>query len=533
MNWKQGRRTVVLGLLLLFLSLPGSHGVLFVSTGDPAFNAGSPTGSLTNSGWQYEGQWGDFLGTAIAPGFFLAAKHVGGDVGQEFVLRGVTYHTVAFFDESTTDLRLWQVAETFPRYAPLYTKTDEVGKRCIVFGRGTDRGPAVVVNGATRGWQWGNTNNIERWGQNVIAAVSTNSDVPPVLFADFDRHGVANECDLSYRDSSGGLFIQDGTTWKLAGVHYSVDGPFSLDGTANTQFEGALTDARGLYYRTITNTWALVPVNYPVAVPTSFSSSRVSSSIAWINSVINFVPPSELQITSPPAASNTLAVIGNIAVVTPGVPIGFSVGAVSTNGDSVNCLWNFPDDGSSSSDCNLSHVFTNCGAYDAAVTLSDSEMSITSGLTVAVPCPMSISSLKLQAKFTRVGADTCTVKGTLPNLAPDFPVAIASATLDVGDAPVTFQLNAKGRAANKNGNLKLSFNRKTATWTFSGKLKGNLRNAWAAHGLTPGIAINTEVTVPVVVLLQSATVEASDAEPVLSYSNKSGTSGTARFPIPK
>jgi len=528
MNGKQGKRTALLGLLLMFLSSPGSHGVLFVSTGDPTFNTTTPTGSLSDSGWQYEGQWGEFLATPIAPQFFLAAKHVGGGIGQAFLLNGVTYHTVALFDETNTDFRIWQVAETFPSYASLYTNTDEVGKRCVVFGRGTDRGPAVVVNGAIRGWEWGNTNDVERWGENVIARVVTNAQVGQLFAVDFDRHGVPNECDLSYHDSSGGLFIEDGTTWKLAAVHYTVDGPFSFDGTTNTQFDGALTDARGLYYVTITNTWALIPPSFPVAIPTSFYSSRVSANISWINSVINYVPPSELQITSPPAATNVLGTIGDIAVVGPGDTIGFSVGAMSTNGNPVSCSWDFGD-GVTISDCNPSQVFSNCGANAVSVTLSDSVMSVTTGLTVAVSCPMTVSSLKLQANFTRVGADTCTFSGTLPNLAASFPVANASVTVDVGDAPVTFQLNARDQAANANGSIKFSFNQKTAVWTFTGKLKGNLHNAWATHGLTQAIASNTPVTVPVLLVLQSGTVEAFDVKPVLSYSNKSGTSGTATY----
>src|SRR5437016_2395406 len=200
-------------LLMLFtlLAIRG-QAVLFTSTGDPSYNTNAPSGSLTDSGWQFEGQWGVYLGTPIAPTFFLAAHHVGGSPGDAFVWNGFTYHTVAFFDEPNADLRIWQVAETFPSYAPLYTKTDEIGKPCVIFGRGTDRGPAVRLNQATSGWQWGNTNNIERWGANVITKVSTNSAVGPLLQVDFDRKGVPNECALSYNDSSGGIFIMEWMT---------------------------------------------------------------------------------------------------------------------------------------------------------------------------------------------------------------------------------------------------------------------------------------------------------------------------------
>lgn len=528
MKGKHVKRKVLLGLLLGFLSLPRSDGVLFVSTGDPSYNTTAPSGALANSGWQYEGQWGNFLATPIAPSFFLSAQHVGGGIGQEFVLNGVTYHTVASFDEPNTDLRIWQVAETFPSYAPLYTKTDEVGKPCVIFGRGTDRGPAVTPSKAPNGWQWGNTNNIERWGANVITGVSTNSGIGPLLQVDFDRKGVPNECALSYNDSSGAIFIEDGTTWKLAGIHYGVDGPFSHDGTTNTQFNGALVDLRGLYYLIGPNTWALIPSSYPVAIPTSFSSSRVSANISWINSIINFVPSNEVQITSSPVATNALGTINDTTVVKPGDTIGFSVGASSTNGNPLSCLWNF-DDGGSSADCNPSHVFTNCGAYAVSVTVSDGVSSVTSGMTVAVACPMDISSLKLQAKFSRVGTDTCSVKGSLPALPAAFSLANATVTLDVGDAQVDFQLDAKGRGVNPYGTIKFSVNKKTGIWTVTGKLKGYLKGAWASHGLTNHTVTNGQVTAPVVLLLQSDTLQSFVVEPVLSYTDKAGTSGTATY----
>ncbi len=283
-------------LLFALLTVRG-HAALFASTGDPAYNTNAPSGSLTNSGWQYEGQLAEFLGTPIAPTFFLAAKHIGGFVGQGFVFAGHTNHTVANFDSLNSDLRIWKVADTFPMYAPLYTNMNEVGKLCVVIGRGTNRGPAVLVNSTTNGWEWGNTNNIQRWGQNTVSGVATGSDGGLLLKANFDRNGVSNECDLSYDDSSGGMFIQDGTTWKLAGINYTVDGPFSHDGTTNTQFNGALMDLRGLYYLNNTNGWTLIPTNNNnVVVPTGFYCSRVSANLSWISSVIDFQTGPDLQI---------------------------------------------------------------------------------------------------------------------------------------------------------------------------------------------------------------------------------------------
>jgi PKD repeat protein len=526
---KQGNYIVWLGLLFVLLSLSRSHGVLFVSTGDPTYNTSAPSGSLTNSGWQYEGQWISYLATPVASNFFIAAKHINGSIGDTFGFNGVTYHTVAFFDGPGTDLRLWQVAEAFPSYALLYTNTNEVGKHCVVFGRGTDRGSAVVVGKTTNGWEWGLTNGVQRWGDNVIAKAIT-SEVGALLTFAFDRKGGSNECGLSFEDSSGAVFIQDGTTWKLAGIHYSVDGPFSRDGTTNTQFQAALMDLRGLYYLSGPNTWTLVPANSPVAVPSSFYSSRISANISWIRSVLDFVPPPELQITSPPSTTNALATIDTTVVVKPGDTLAFTVGALSTNGLAIGCLWDFGD-GDSTNDCNPSHAFADCGVYPVSVTLTDDVASVTTGLTVAVACPMNVSSLKLQAKFTRTGADTCSIKGALPGLPAGVSLSNVVVILDVGDAPVSFQLSAKGRGANPQGNIKLAYNKRTATWTFTGKLKGNLRDSWTNFGITSTITSSSPVTLPVVLLLQSDTTESFEIEPVLNYSNKSGTSGTATFPV--
>lgn len=273
------------------------HAVLFKSTADSSYNTNAPTGSLTNSGWQYEGSWNGFLGTPIAPTFFLAAKHVGGSTGDVFVLNGFTYHTIAFSDCPNCDLRVWQVAETFPLYAPLYMATNEVGQGCVVFGRGTQRGDPVVVDSQTNGWFWGAGDGVKRWGENDVESIYTDPGLGDFLYCTFDSDGGSNECDLSVGDSSGGMFIQDGGVWKLAGIHYAVDGPFSFDGTTNTEFIAALLDARGLYYTTNGTTWTLIPTNYPGAVTTGFYSTRISAHLDWINSKINFEPGPDLRIT--------------------------------------------------------------------------------------------------------------------------------------------------------------------------------------------------------------------------------------------
>jgi hypothetical protein len=279
---------------------------MFVSTSDPTYNTNAPSGTLTNSGWQYEGQWGNFLGTPIAPTFFLAAKHVSGYSGAVFDLNGVAYHIRAIISNPSADFVLCQVAETFPRYAPLFTATNEVGRHCVVFGRGTQRGGPVVVSAKTNGWYWGGGDGVQRWGENIVASIETDPQLGDFLRCAFDRNGGSNECHLSVGDSSGALFIQDAGTWKLAGIHYSVDGLFSTDGTTNTQFNAALLDMGGLYEGEGTN-WTYIAPG-PHDIPSGFYSTRVSAHLDWISGVINFQPGSDLQITSFETAGNDVLV---------------------------------------------------------------------------------------------------------------------------------------------------------------------------------------------------------------------------------
>jgi hypothetical protein len=309
----------LLAALLLCCAMT-ARAVIFHSTGDPTHNTTAPTGALTNSGWQFQGRWGGFLGTPIAPRFFLAAKHVGGSVGETFHYRGVGYVTTAFYDDPAGDLRLWAVCGTFPEVAPLYAGTNEVGKTAVIFGRGTQRGVAVTVsNGDTnelKGWQWGAFDSVQRWGTNVITAVETSdpddmagSSLGNFLACTFDADGGDDEAHLSSGDSSGGFFIQDDGVWKLAGINYAVDGPFNSE-TNGPGFFAVLFDQGGLHTNDGTN-WVLTP-NTTTNVPSRLYVTRVSEHLPWINSVLSGPPPPE----SPPRILMATNLSGPFSLVT-------------------------------------------------------------------------------------------------------------------------------------------------------------------------------------------------------------------------
>ena len=66
---------VVAGVASLFVA-PSARAVVLA---DQWYrNKSAPTGTFANSGWQYEGKFGDFMGTAIGKNYFMTASHIGG-----------------------------------------------------------------------------------------------------------------------------------------------------------------------------------------------------------------------------------------------------------------------------------------------------------------------------------------------------------------------------------------------------------------------------------------------------------------------
>jgi hypothetical protein len=85
---------------------------------------------------------------------------------------------------------------------------------------------------------------------------------------------------LSGGDSGGAVFIQDGSTWKLAGINYAVEGPFALNSSGSSQFLAALFDTSGYFEQASAGTWV------PVSGPSAFYSTLISTNVPWITSVI-------------------------------------------------------------------------------------------------------------------------------------------------------------------------------------------------------------------------------------------------------
>jgi hypothetical protein len=282
-------RGVAACLAIFILALGSARAVILFSTADPSANTTAPTGNLAGSGWQYQGVWGGNLGTPIAPNFFISAGHIGNAGNSVFTYQSVNYSVVNGFQDSFSDLVIWQIsaAQTFPTFAPLYNTFDEVGQHLVVIGRGTLRGSDAIVNGTLRGWYWG-SGGPQRWGENVVTSILTDPGLHELLYATFDANGLPHEAHLSAGDSGGAVFIQNQGVWKLAAINYGVDTGFYTDANgSNLLAPAALFDTRDLYYQDPGDPQNYILISGPDPVPTGFGSTRISTSIDWIYSVID------------------------------------------------------------------------------------------------------------------------------------------------------------------------------------------------------------------------------------------------------
>jgi hypothetical protein len=280
---------VWLALFLFPFAFP-AQGVLFFHTADTNFNTTPPTRAFTNSGWQFEGEWIGFNGTVISSNCFITAQHIGGAVGQVFTFQNVQYTTVTNYDDPNTDLRIWRVSGQFPIYAPLYTRSNEVGKALIVIGRGTQRGDEVRLKNRLRGWQWGVHDYVQRWGANRVNGIATGGQGQgEFLRASFNAGAGRNQAALSGGDSGGAVFIKDGKFYKLAGINYGVDGPYNTN-SSGTGFYGSLFNQRGFYVEPTPGTWELFP-QHTGRIASSFYATRISARMSWITNVLALPAP--------------------------------------------------------------------------------------------------------------------------------------------------------------------------------------------------------------------------------------------------
>jgi hypothetical protein len=268
-------------------------------------NTTAPTGIYADSGWGFMGEYGGFLGTMIAPQYFITAQHVGvqaGDFVSTAAFNGIAdvNYTIdvaanggtGYWNISGTDLRIFKITGTFSGYVPLYTGSSEVGLDMVTFGRGGPRGSEVLMGLELRGWLHTGADGLTRWGANEVSDTETFAGLGSLLKANFDAESGINEATLSAGDSGGAVFVFDGGQWKLAGVNYGVEGLFDTNDTKfdDSEFNAALFDKDGFYQGSDAGTWVLNP-DGPDATPSVMYASRISTNLDAITSIVGVPEP--------------------------------------------------------------------------------------------------------------------------------------------------------------------------------------------------------------------------------------------------
>ncbi|MEZ5387476.1 MAG: trypsin-like serine protease [Prosthecobacter sp.] len=288
------RRISVLATAVLWICTLPCEAILFYDTGDANHNISAPTGSYENSGWQYEVQYGSFLGTIIGSQYIITAQHIGlqsSTIVHNGIFNGgsdVVYNIDASFnggagywDVAGTDLRILKVQELFPYYAPIYTGVLQPGLTLVTHGMGGPRGDEVLVGGDLQGWKHGVYDGTARWGSNTVDSLYASA-LGILIKSSFSANGTTEEASLSVGDSGGGVFVNDNGIWKLAGVNYSVDGLFDTNTIVGdgSEFDAALFERDGLYQGSDAFGWSAAPPG-----PSSMYASSVTSSAATIMTI--------------------------------------------------------------------------------------------------------------------------------------------------------------------------------------------------------------------------------------------------------
>ena len=307
-------RLAVVPLIFASMLVVGrANAILFYDTSDPTHNTTAPTGTYADSGWQFEGTFGNFLGTMIAPQYFVTAQHIGMQ-GSTFVsnasfngVADVTYNIdtsanggQGYWDIAGSDLRVYKIVQTFSSYAQLYTGSNEIGQDVTLNGMGGARGSPIIVDSGNglgpqlKGWGTSGSAMVARWGTNQISDIvpASQSPVGALLVAQFNALPGTDEATFSGGDSGGGMFINDNGVWKLAGINYAVDGYFNTNGTPSdaTAFSAALFDKGGIWEGSDAQGWTFVP-DTSSDNPSQLYASRVSDSALAIDAITGVPEP--------------------------------------------------------------------------------------------------------------------------------------------------------------------------------------------------------------------------------------------------
>ena len=169
-----------------------------------------------DNGWI--GNFNGATGICVGPQWVMSAKHVGGQVGSWFILRGDAFQVIEERPHPQLDLALYKMDRPLPGWHKIAT-TAALGDPVILGGFGYTAAAALPNNA---GYDWNGAKK-EMWGANVIEMEGSLWGVrfdPPS-----SPQSVAYESLYALSDSGGGLFVVAGDgSLQVAGMAVSVSG---------------------------------------------------------------------------------------------------------------------------------------------------------------------------------------------------------------------------------------------------------------------------------------------------------------------
>ena len=118
-------------------------------------------------------------------------------------------------------------------------------------------------------------------GKTVSGLTAYDSSFPNTLLDfNFDSDGIPNEAARRWAIRRAECSSTQTGKWKLAGINYAVDSPWSYTGGSDTGFDADIFDARGLYYQDVPGHWVLAAGTAPM--PGASYASDIASQMSWI-----------------------------------------------------------------------------------------------------------------------------------------------------------------------------------------------------------------------------------------------------------
>lgn len=245
--------------------------------------------------------------------------------------------------------------------------------------------------------------------------------------------------------------------------------------------------------------------------------TRIDTLAPWIDAVL-----SGTSLDYPPVIVSPITVDPNPLKV--GDSAQFTVAATDPDDANLFYLWNFGD-GTAATGSSVGHTYVFPGSYDVSVTVSDIVTGITSNANVLVQPQgngtMNVDKLQIGLFFSATGRDSINLQTTLQPLA-GISALPSVGVLSVGDVQLEFTLDQRGKGRTVNGTFQ--FNPQKGTF------KATLRNGTfalllARNGLTDVTVINSQVVVPVALLLNGI---AFNMDKTLIYTAQQDRSGKAK-----